>query len=566
MSSKRCMAAMLTGLVALGMGIAAHGDDRSGANRANAKPDERMKAALAQIEKLVAASGSGPGIAIGVTDRQRLLGVVVHGYADLKARKPVTAQTKFAIGSISKSFTAVVLLQMADAGKFDPAAPVSRYLPQFRLKSTHPEITGRSLLNHTSGLPNYLPHLSSMRYVLYALHDFEPTYDPGEHFLYSNTGYQILGYLAERIDGDAFASILERRVLAPLGMNATEPQMDDAVRQSLAASYERWPYDGSYVEANWFPYTAADGGIATTTADFGAYVRFILNRGATPGGRILSPAAFQAFITPALDNYACGVSVSGSAGQRVVGHSGSVYGFNSYFEAHIDEGFGLTFMSNASLDWKLMGRVISIASTALGGNGQPASSESFVNARSQDLDDTSRYEGTYRGQDGASVAFSKAQGGGLVVERPDGTRLKLTRMGRDIYGSRKAGAYLFFGDPQHPERGAQEVSNGAQWYAKNGIAADKSLAAPAEYRAYVGRYRNHSDEGPDVRVVVRRGRLMVAPVGASSGSELEAVGPALFRPASEPHSPEWYRFDTLDDAVTLRLQETGVPLYRVDIP
>ena len=560
MSSVRRMAAVFTALVTLG--ITAHGADRS-----NAKTDERVAAALVQIEKWVAASGNGPGVVIGVTDRERLRGVVVHGYADLKARKPVTADTRFAIGSLTKSFTAVALLQMADAGKFDPAAPVRQYLPQFRVKTKYPEITGRSLLNHTSGLPNYLPHLSSMRYAVYALHDFEPVYAPGEHFLYSNTGYQILGYVAERIDGDSYASLLERRVLAPLGMHATEPQIDDTVRQSLPVSYERWSQDGSYVEANWFPYTAADGGIASTTADLGAYVRFILNRGAAPGGgRILSPAAFQAFITAYLDNYAYGVSVSGPPGQTVVGHSGSVYGFNSYFEAHVDEGFGLTFMSNASLDWELMGRIIGIVSTAFGGNGRPASHESFVNGPVEDRNDTSRYEGTYRSQDGAAVVFSKAQGGGLVVRRPDGTQVTLTRMGEDIYGSGRTGAYLFFVDPEHPEGGAQEVSNGAEWYAKKGVAVEKKLTVPAEYRAYVGRYRNHSDEGPDVRVFVRRGRLMVASVGDAYGSELEAAGPASFRPASEPYNPDWYRFDTLDDGVMLRLQATGVPLYRVDMP
>jgi CubicO group peptidase (beta-lactamase class C family) len=525
---------------------------------ASAATDERIKPALEEIQKLVAASGDGPGIAIGVSDRERLLGVVVHGYADVKAARPVTADTKFAIGSISKSFTAVVLLQMADEKKFDAAAPVNEYLPQFRVSSSYPAITGHSMLNHTSGLPNYLPHLSSMRYVLYALHDFQPTYAPGEHFEYSNTGYQVLGYVAERIDGASFASILKRRVLEPLGMRATEPQMDDTVRQSLAVSYERWPYDGSYVEANWFPYTAADGGIASDTEDFGAYVRFILNRGAGPKRRILSPRAFEAFITPALEDYAYGVNVSRTAGQTVVGHGGSIYGFNSYFEAHIDEGFGLTFLSNARLDSELVGRVISIASKALGGNGQPATYRKF-NPPPQDSIDTSRYEGTYRREDGARVVFSKGNDGRLLMRPSDGKQVELRRMGRDIYGGSETGAYLFPGD--------SEMSHGADWYTKEGAAVRENVTMPAEYRAYVGRYQNHSDEGPDVRVFVRRGRLMVTPATSLSfASELVAVSPGVFRPESPSHSPERYRFDTLDDGVALRLQVTGVPLYRVDLP
>jgi D-alanyl-D-alanine carboxypeptidase len=533
----------------------------------NASADAPLKPALEQIQKLVDASDGSPGIAIGISDRERLLGVVVHGYADLKTKQPVTADTKFAIGSISKSFTAVALLQMMDAKKFDPAAPVSRYLPQFRVNTKYPEITGRTVLTHTSGLPNYLPHLSSMRYVLYALHDFEPTYAPGEHFEYSNTGYQILGYVAEHIDGSSFPSLLQRRVLEPLGMNATDPQLDDGVRQSLAISYERWPYDGSYVEANWFPYTAADGGIASTTADMGAYVRFMLNRGATPKGRVLSPGAFAAFITPALDNYAYGVEVSKKSGQTVIGHGGSIYGFNSYIEAHLDEGFAVTFLSNGRLDSELVGKVIGVASTALGGNGQPAGYRSFVNPPAQDFNDTSRYEGTYRRQDGARLVFGKVPGGGLSVERSAGKPSKLTRMGKDIYGAVDEGAYLFFGDSKQPEGSALEVSHGADWYTKDGTDAGAKITVPAEYRAYVGRYRNHSSEGPEVRVFVRRGQLMVTPVSSTSqATALVAIGPAAFRPASPAHSPEKYVFDTLDDGMTLRLQITGVPLYRMDVP
>lgn len=558
MINTRHTAAALAAISALFVALAAHGSTR-------AEATERVKPALEEIRKLVAASDSGPGLAIGVSDRERLLGVVTHGYADLKAGKPVTEDTKFAIGSISKSFTAVVLLQMADEKKFDPAAPVSRYLPQFRVDTKYPQITGRSLLNHTSGLPNYLAHLSSMRYVAHALHEFEPTYAPGEHFEYSNTGYQVLGYVAEKIDAESFPSILRRRVLEPLGMRATDPQMDDTVRQSLAVSYQRSSHDGSYVESNWFPYTAADGQIATTTADLGAYVRFMLNRGGAPDGRVLSPSAFEAFITPALDNYAYGVQVSKSAGKTIVGHGGSIYGFNSYLEARIDEGFGLTFMSNARLDLELVAKVISVTSKAFGGDGQMASYREFDNPPVQDFNDTSRYEGAYRRQDGMRVVFSKAPHGGLLVERSEGKQFKLTRMGRDTYGNGEAGAaYLFFGDEK---RGAQEVSHGSDWYTKEGAVADKIFTVPAEYRAYVGRYRNHSDEGPDVRVFVRGGRLMVAPSSnAAFAEELKAIGPATFRLASPAHSPEKYRFDTLDDGVTLRLQITGVPLYRMDLP
>jgi len=475
----------------------------------------------------------------------------------------VTADTRFAIGSISKSFTAVTLLQLADEGKFDPAAPVSKYLPSFRVDSRYPQITGHSLLNHTSGLPNYYPNLSSMRYVVHALHEFQPTYAPGEHFQYSNTGYQVLGYVVERIEGEAFAAVLKRRVLDRLGMHATLPQMDDSARQALAVSYQRWPYDDSYVEANWFPYTAADGGIASTVGDMSAYVRFILNRGATPQGRLLSPAAFEKFTTPALDDYAYGVSVTRPAQRTVVSHGGAIYGFRSYLEAHVDEGFGVMFLANGRLDARMMGEVISIASTAFGGSGKAS-----MTRESDDRPmDAASYAGTYRRQDGTAVVFSRGADGALSLEQSDGARIGLIKMGENIYGSGATGAYLFFADEKHPERGAQEVSNGADWYVKEGAAADRKLTLPEQYRAYVGRYRNHSDEGPDVRVFARRGRLVVAPAeSAGPATELEPVGPASFRPVSPSFSAERLTFDTVDEGMALRLRMTGVPLYRMDVP
>src|SRR3546814_8527267 len=124
--------------------------------------------------------------------------VASHGFSDIDRRTPATPGTLVAIGSISKAFTAVALMQMADEGRFDPDAPIARYLPDFRVRSALAPITGGALMSHTSGLPNYLAHVASMRFLATALQDFEPRYAPGAHFWYSNSGYQLLGYAAER--------------------------------------------------------------------------------------------------------------------------------------------------------------------------------------------------------------------------------------------------------------------------------------------------------------------------------------------------------------------------------
>jgi D-alanyl-D-alanine carboxypeptidase len=96
---------------------------------ANSKPadlDARLSQTYAAIDSALATS-SMPGLVVGVTDRNQRRKIIVHGYSDMKARMPLTAESRFAIGSVSKAFTAVALLQLMDEGRFDPQAPITRY-------------------------------------------------------------------------------------------------------------------------------------------------------------------------------------------------------------------------------------------------------------------------------------------------------------------------------------------------------------------------------------------------------------------------------------------------------
>src|SRR3546814_5327888 len=105
--------------------------------------DARRDAMLADIRAMVERAEGDTALVVAVTDRNRMLMVASHGFADIDRRTPATPGTRFAIGSISKSFTAVALMQMADEGSSDPAAPVARYLPDFRVRSAFAPITDR---------------------------------------------------------------------------------------------------------------------------------------------------------------------------------------------------------------------------------------------------------------------------------------------------------------------------------------------------------------------------------------------------------------------------------------
>jgi D-alanyl-D-alanine carboxypeptidase len=283
---------------------------------------------------------------VAISDRQQLKKIMVHGYADLKTKMPLTPDSVFPIGSISKSFTAISLMQLLDQKRFDPQATVASYLPGFRLKSRFKPIMGHDLLSHTSGIPNYRADLSSSRYAAYALQDFEPTYAPGSHYWYSNIGFQILGYVLEEITGSSYRDYVEQHLLRPLGMNATYSVVDDSMRTKLPVSYLKWPFSSSWAEWPWFEYAAGDGSIASTAADMCAYARLLLNGGDTPAGRLISPQAFALLTKPNLESYAYGLHVVQTDGEEVIAHSGSIAGFNSHVEAHMHDGFALVLLSN----------------------------------------------------------------------------------------------------------------------------------------------------------------------------------------------------------------------------
>jgi D-alanyl-D-alanine carboxypeptidase len=533
----------------------------------------RLTKAAATIDQALEHS-SMPGLVIGITDRHTLRKVIVHGYADLKTRKPLTADSRFAIGSISKAFTAIALMQISQEHRFDPHAPITRYLPSLVVHSRFAPITGHDLMSHTSGLPNYLPDSASSRYAAIELQDFEPSYAPGAHWWYSNTGFQLLGYVLEDIEHETYRKIVQRRVLEPIGMASASAIIDDAVRERMVVSYVRWPYDGSFVEAPWFEYSAGDGSIVANVADMSAYVRFILNRGAGDKGRVLSESTFATLTTPVLEDYAYGLWVRKESGRTVIGHPGSIGGFHAAIEAHMEDGFGLVFLCNAGIDQDLGKWIVSTVTAAFEGTALPAPPAASAEPTQSD---PREYAGQFRlagsnasGAGAATLAFMVVQDR-LFLKSKNGN-IPLERMGTDLFRTTGDAAdflpFVFGRGGKDGKGKVTSVSQGAQWYAAEGFPDPIQPTVPKEYASYVGHFVNNGPEGPVARVFVRNGRLMMllSEDEEAAPEPLEPLGPALFRIGKAEYSPERARFDTVIDGQALRLFVSGVPLYRKDIP
>jgi CubicO group peptidase (beta-lactamase class C family) len=517
----------------------------------------RLARAFDAIDR-AAASSTVPGMVIGITDRNRTLKVGAYGYANLKLKTRVTAETLFEIGSVSKSFTAISLMELLDEGRFDPQAPVTKYLPWFATKSKYRPITGHDLLTHTSGLQNYRADLASMPFAAFSMRDFEPSYAPGEHFWYSNLGFQILGYVLEHIEGVRYDTVVQRRIFDRIGMKVSHAAIDDALRAKLPQSYGRWPYTGEFTEEPWFEYLAGDGSVASTAGDVSGYARLILNRGADPSGRLLSERAFNLLTRPALNDYAYGLFVRQEDGDMIIQHGGGIAGFVTLLEIHMNDGFGVIAMGNGGLDRAVVQFAVASVKAALRGQAQPNAPAAVPNPAA--ITNAADYVGVFTSSAKSFEFFATGQG---LAVKYEGGIVPLLRVQGDTFrveSGRLAQRFFVFAR----EAGkVTELSYGPDWYTSKSYAGPNRFDAPAEYAAYAGRYVNHNPEEVEIRVYLRKGQLFLA-TGPGPGQRLIPSDESTFRPAAPDYNPERISFDSIIEGHALRMFRTGMPFYRMD--
>src|SRR5205085_5918800 len=156
---------------------------------------------------------------------------------------PVEEETRFEIGSISKSFAALIALQEVERGTLDLSAPVTEYVPWFRVRSDYGPITTHHLLTHTSGLIMGMDFADDAIPAVESLARTSTGFAPGERYAYSNDGYKLLGLVLERVTGRSIRELLRKRVFEPLGMRRTDPAITYETRQDVATGHQRLSED-----------------------------------------------------------------------------------------------------------------------------------------------------------------------------------------------------------------------------------------------------------------------------------------------------------------------------------
>lgn len=529
----------------------------------------------ARVPELMERDGT-PGVSLAITDRNGLAGTGTWGYADLTTKQPVTDDTLFQIGSITKSFTALALLAAQEEGKVDLKKPLTEYLPWFSVHTEFQPLTAHDLLTHTAGIPGNRDDIFNSPYMAAALSQQHTAWAPGERYYYSNVGYQVLHELLLTVTGEAYEDIIRERFFGPLGMTHSNPtiRLESRDQQSVAyvSPYDDRPSDRSrpLVEAQLLEYAIGDGCIQATAGDLAAYARLWLNRGAAGDKRVVSPESFDKFATiyPGTtepgepdDGYGYGVNVHERDGSEpLLAHSGGMVGQHAYAAADLRDGHGVAVLINGPGSPTEIGTLALEIWRALDAGQAPPEPE----ADAEDVVEAGDYAGTFSAADGAKLEFG-AQGGDLVLVH-GGERIALDSRDTDVFYTPAAGLdryYFYFG--RNDEDEVVEVSHGSSWYVNSDYEGEMRFDVPDEWAAYTGQYRNYSPWFAYFEVLVHKDGLWLytgeGGESDSGGTRLVPIGPQRFR-IGEDKSPEVLEFHDLVDGRALRATHSGHVFFR----
>ena len=315
-----------------------------------------------------------PGLSIAITDAEDTIYARAFGFRDVEQGLRATPRTSYCVGSVTKSFTALAILQLAEEGLLDLEDPVGKYIP-LGLRPGGEEIRVKHLLTHASGLPalgyaealirnvvgddtTWLPIATPDDVVSFVsgAGDWVEA-RPGERFFYLNEGYVLLGRIIEVASGRPYEDYVRERILAPLGMERSYFSRGEFDRDVDKAT----PYvlsEGRRIPSTYPFGISADGGLISNVLDLSRYLRMFLNRGEADGIRILSEEGIREMEEPRIplpyevfggEAYAYGwVVVPSFMGHRLVGHGGSVLVSTAYVGYLPEDGLGVAVLSNAS--------------------------------------------------------------------------------------------------------------------------------------------------------------------------------------------------------------------------
>ena len=343
---------------------------------------DRIQAALAQSH--------APSVSTAIVIDGRLAFAAAFGEADLAAHRPASAETRYAVGSISKQFTASAMLLLQEQGRLSLDDHISKFFPALTRAA---DITIRQILSHTAGYEDYAPQdylipdwtrPTTTAAILHGWAAKPLNFEPSTRWQYSNTGYVLAAAIVEKVSGQPLVALLRNKIFDPLGMSSAGDCNDRTPAD--ASAYTRFalgpPRPVGREATGW--YNGA-GELCMTASDLAKWDIAVLQK------RILSPASYEALFhevklsSGAPTHYALGVQLADRNGVPVLAHGGEVSGFLAYNAVYPTLNGAVVVLSNEdgiNLIGPLSTQLSGLAFTAL----QPAGGADVQQVRSILLD------------------------------------------------------------------------------------------------------------------------------------------------------------------------------------
>jgi CubicO group peptidase (beta-lactamase class C family) len=525
---------------------------------------------IAYAEQDLAAAGV-PAATFCIVDAEGFAAVGTLGWADAGRRIPVSPSHLFQIGSISKSFAALSVFRLADQGKIDLEAPLSRYLPDIPLP---PEpILVQQVLSHTAGLPHnapVFPRVPDQR--------LWTGFAPGTKFSYSNTGFELIGMLVEKITGKPYPLALRELVINPLGITGLREVCQASDRADYAIGYSPLDNSGPNLphvplgEPQWVNIDTADGNIGATAGGMTRYVQYLIALGRSKGAPLLSDAAatrFNAVPEPAAaaagifgpgTAYASGLGIIDLDGHRAFHHTGGSWGFAACVTADPVTGVGCFVSVNAQVANYRPANITKYACRLLRqvreGTTKTIPNEITSPDHVQDAND---YAGIFIAPDGDK--FQIVNRSGRLVLAADSREARLESLGDNLFLSDHPRFGSHFLELERGGSAATSAWFGPVLYGRDGAVPQPPV--PLELAVLQGVYASTDHFSGWWQTVFAQGkRLVIENVAAFRSKDALLHNGNYWYPEGSGNPAERIRFEAFVNGVPQCLNYSGRPLWR----
>lgn len=402
-------------------------------------------AALDKLIQIEAADKNLPLLSIVLVDENGIVWSSMAGAPEEKLSGVAGADITYKVGSVSKLFTDIAVMQYVEQGILDIDAPVTTYLPNF--KPTNPfgtDITLRMLMSHSSGLVreptvgNYFdPTEPSLAETINSLNATTLVYAPGTKVQYSNAGIAVVGYVLERMGGKPFASLLSENVLLPLGMSNSSFTPEANVTRNLPRAYMS-TYQGTRSVAPTFELGMAPAGsMYSTMNDLALFMDALIKKGEGKNGRVLSPETLEQMWSPQTDlvsgrarSYGIGFSLGELDGEKSVAHGGAIYGFATQLKVLPGRKIGVAISTNLDMANGAISRIADHALRILIAQQNKEVAPAFVSTNALSDEQTQQIVGTYKNEQ-STIQIGR-RFNDIYIERVAGLSLRLRASGDTI--------------------------------------------------------------------------------------------------------------------------------------